>query len=82
VQVKLKEPDFKLIKLFVAEFTNAENSLEATITTSTQKRKIKDRLISKPLSCCVAFFLNGRAGVWKDPEDSYRVRYKVKQGLL
>jgi hypothetical protein len=29
-------------------------------------------------------FLNGRVGVWKDPEDSYHtgVRYKVKQGLF
>jgi hypothetical protein len=35
---RLKEPDFKLIKPFAAEFTNVENSLWATITTSTKKR--------------------------------------------
>jgi hypothetical protein len=61
---------------------------KAAIASSSTRYGYRTRVGSWIFYSCHLFllflFLNGRAGVWKDPEDSYHIdaRYKVKQGLF
>jgi hypothetical protein len=46
---RLKEPDFKIIKSFTAEFTNAEKQLTSIKYIKHKEKKMKSRLILEAL---------------------------------